>query len=51
MEKRKNSGGNVYTENNDSIHVYKYDSYVFYTNERQIWDYVNSFVEFNRFTK
>ncbi|MGL5947465.1 MAG: UDP-galactopyranose mutase [Aeromonas sp.] len=49
IEKRNHIGGNVYTENNDGIHVHKYGAHIFHTNEKYIWDYVNSFVEFNRF--
>jgi len=50
LEKRDHIGGNVYTENQDGIQVHKYGAHIFHTNEKYIWDYVNSFVEFNRFT-
>lgn len=50
IEKREYIGGNVYTENHDGIQVHKYGAHIFHTNEKEIWDYVNSFVEFNRFT-
>lgn len=50
IEKRNHIGGNIYTENNDGIHVHKYGAHIFHTNSREIWDYVNSFAEFNRFT-
>ncbi|KFF63527.1 UDP-galactopyranose mutase [Pectobacterium brasiliense] len=50
LEKRNHIGGNVYTENNDGIQVHKYGAHIFHTNDKDIWDYVNSFVEFNRFT-
>ncbi|HAS0881939.1 UDP-galactopyranose mutase [Enterobacter roggenkampii] len=50
IDKRNHIGGNVYTENTDGIHVHKYGAHIFHTNDKKIWDYVNSFVEFNRFT-
>ncbi|TBM13614.1 UDP-galactopyranose mutase [Hafnia alvei] len=50
VEKRSHIGGNVYTENCDGIHVHKYGAHIFHTNDKAIWEYVNSFSEFNRFT-
>lgn len=50
LEKRGHIGGNVYTEDQDGIQVHKYGAHIFHTNDKYIWDYVNSFVEFNRFT-
>lgn len=50
IEKREHIGGNVFTEDNGGIHVHKYGAHIFHTNDKTIWDYVNSFVEFNRFT-
>ncbi|MCD1124775.1 UDP-galactopyranose mutase [Jinshanibacter sp. LJY008] len=50
IEKRAHIAGNLYTEDNNGIHVHKYGAHIFHTNEKDIWDYVNSFVEFNRFT-
>ncbi|PKG93299.1 UDP-galactopyranose mutase [Paraglaciecola sp. MB-3u-78] len=50
LEKRNHIGGNIYTENNNGIQVHKYGAHIFHTNDKVIWDYVNSFVEFNRFT-
>ncbi len=50
IEKRKHIGGNIYTENKDGINVHKYGAHIFHTNDKYIWDYVNNFVEFNRFT-
>lgn len=50
IEKRDHIAGNVYTENNNDIQVHKYGAHIFHTNDKNIWDYVNSFVEFNRFT-
>lgn len=50
IEKRNHIAGNAYTENNDGIHVHKYGAHIFHTNDKRIWDYVNLFAEFNRFT-
>lgn len=50
IEKRDHIGGNVYTENKGGIQIHKYGAHIFHTNDKEIWDYVNSFVEFNRFT-
>ncbi|ELA9315175.1 UDP-galactopyranose mutase [Vibrio parahaemolyticus] len=50
LEKRNHIGGNVYTETIKNINVHKYGAHIFHTNDKVVWDYVNSFVEFNRFT-
>lgn len=50
LEKRKHIAGNIYTEVQHKIHVHKYGAHIFHTNDKVVWDYVNSFVEFNRFT-
>jgi UDP-galactopyranose mutase len=50
IDKRNHIGGNVYTENIEGINVHKYGAHIFHTNDKKIWDYVNQFVEFNRFT-
>lgn len=50
IEKREHVGGNVYCENIEGINVHKYGAHIFHTNDKYIWDYVNSFVEFNRYT-
>lgn len=50
IEKRAHIAGNIYTENHDGINVHKYGAHIFHTNDKYIWDYVNKFVEFNRFT-
>lgn len=50
IEKREHLGGNVYCENIEGINVHKYGAHIFHTNDKKIWDYVNQFVEFNRFT-
>ncbi|MFW0765463.1 UDP-galactopyranose mutase [Trabulsiella odontotermitis] len=50
IEKRSHLGGNVYCDNIEGINVHKYGAHIFHTNDKEIWDYVNSFVEFNRYT-
>lgn len=50
VDKRNHIGGNIYTENIDGIQVHKYGAHIFHTNDKDIWEYVNSLVEFNRFT-
>ncbi|PFO76230.1 UDP-galactopyranose mutase [Bacillus cereus] len=50
IDKRNHIGGNVYTENIEGINVHKYGAHIFHTNNKKIWDYVNGFVEFNRYT-
>lgn len=50
IDKRPHIGGNVYTENIEGINVHIYGAHIFHTNDKRIWDYVNQFAEFNRFT-
>ncbi|WP_345955879.1 UDP-galactopyranose mutase [Mucilaginibacter sp. PAMB04168] len=50
IDKRNHFGGNIYCENVEGINVHKYGAHIFHTNDKTIWDYVNSFVEFNRYT-
>lgn len=50
IDKRDHVAGNVYTESIEGINVHKYGAHIFHTSNKKIWDYVNSFVEFNRFT-
>ena len=50
IDKRSHLGGNVYTETIENIHVHKYGAHIFHTNEEDIWNYVNRFGTFNRFT-
>lgn len=50
IDKRSHIGGNVYTENINHINVHKYGAHIFHTSNKQVWDFVNSFVEFNRYT-
>lgn len=50
IDKRPQLGGNVYCENVEGINVHKYGAHIFHTNNKQVWDFVNSIVEFNRYT-
>lgn len=50
IDKRNHQGGNVYCEQVEGINVHKYGAHIFHTNDKEIWDYVNQFVEFNRYT-
>lgn len=50
LDKRGQIGGNVYTEEVEGVQVHRYGAHIFHTNDRQVWDYVNRFAEFNRFT-
>ena len=50
LEKRPHIAGNVYTEEIEGINVHKYGAHIFHTNNKEVWDYVNRFAEFNRFT-
>ena len=50
IDKRPHIGGNVYTEKIESINVHKYGAHIFHTNNKTVWEYVNRFAEFNRFT-
>lgn len=50
IDKRSHIAGNIYTEKIEGINVHKYGAHIFHTSNKEIWDYVNSFVEFNRYT-
>ena len=50
VEKRDHIAGNVYTETTEGIHVHKYGAHIFHTNNAEVWNYVNRFAVFNRFT-
>lgn len=50
IDKRNHVGGNIYCENIDGINVHKYGAHIFHTNNKEIWNYVNNYVEFNRYT-
>lgn len=50
LDKRKHIGGNCYTENIEGINVHKYGPHIFHTSNKEVWDYVNRFAEFNHYT-
>lgn len=50
IDKRPHIGGNVYTESVNGINVHKYGAHIFHTSNKRVWNFVNSFVEFNRYT-
>jgi len=49
IEKRSHIGGNIYTEHKEGIDVHKYGAHIFHTDDKKIWEYVNSYAEFNNF--
>jgi len=50
IEKRSHIAGNIYTENIEGINVHKYGAHIFHTDNKEVWDFVNQFAEFNRYT-
>lgn len=50
IDKRDHLGGNIYCENREGINVHKYGAHIFHTSSKRVWDFVNSIVEFNRYT-
>lgn len=50
IDKRNHIGGNIYTEEKEGINVHKYGAHIFHTSDKEVWDYMNSFTEFNRYT-
>lgn len=50
IDKREHVGGNLYCENVEGINVHKYGAHIFHTSNKKVWDFVNSIVEFNRYT-
>ena len=50
IDKREHVGGNLYCENVEGINVHKYGAHIFHTSNKRVWDFVNSIVEFNRYT-
>ena len=50
IDKRSNIAGNIYTEKINGINVHKYGAHIFHTSNKKIWDYINQFTEFNRYT-
>ena len=49
IDKRNHIGGNIYCENTNGINVHKYGAHIFHTSDKEIWDYVNQFAEFNNY--
>ncbi len=49
LEKRPQIGGNVYTEDVEGIHVHRYGAHIFHTSDKEIWEYINRFAEFNHY--
>lgn len=50
IDKRGHIGGNIYTEEVEGIQVHKYGAHIFHTSNKKVWDYINQFAEFNRYT-
>ena len=50
IDKRPQLGGNLYCENIEGINVHQYGAHIFHTSNKEVWDFVNSIVEFNRYT-
>lgn len=50
IDKRSHLGGNIYCENIEGINVHKYGAHIFHTSNKKVWEFVNSIVEFNRYT-
>ncbi|MDU1339598.1 MAG: UDP-galactopyranose mutase [Clostridium butyricum] len=49
IDKRKHIGGNIYTQEKSGINIHKYGAHIFHTSNKQVWDYINKFSEFNNF--
>ena len=50
IDRRPQLGGNIFCENVEGIHVHKYGAHIFHTSNKKVWDFVNQFAEFNRYT-
>ena len=50
IDKRNHVGGNIYTEKIEEINVHKYGAHIFHTSNKEVWQYINQFAEFNRYT-
>ena len=50
IDKRSQIAGNIYTEEEDGIQVHRYGAHIFHTSNKKVWDYVQQFAEFNRYT-
>ena len=49
IDKRDHIAGNIYTENVEGINVHKYGAHIFHTSNKEVWDYINQFAEFNNY--
>jgi len=49
IDKRKHIGGNCYTENKEGIQIHRYGAHIFHTNNKEVWNYINKFAEFNNY--
>ena len=50
IDKREHIAGNIYTEKIENINVHKYGAHIFHTSDKEVWNYINQFAEFNRYT-
>src|ERR1700712_5388698 len=50
IDKRQHTGGNIFCKNEHGINIHYYGAHIFHTNDKIIWDFVNQFAEFNRYT-
>lgn len=50
IDKRSHVGGNIYTKDVEGIHVHEYGAHIFHTSNKEVWDYIRQFAEFNRYT-
>ena len=50
IDKRNHIAGNIYTENIEGINIHKYSAHIFHTSNKEVWEYINKFAEFNRYT-
>ena len=50
IDKRNHIAGNIYTEKIEGVQVHKYGAHIFHTNNKEVWDYIQQFATFNRFT-
>ncbi len=49
IDKRNHLAGNIYTQSEDGINVHKYGAHIFHTSNKEVWEYINQFTEFNNF--
>ena len=50
IDRRDHVGGNIYTKEIEGIQVHQYGAHIFHTSDKEVWDYVQQFAEFNRYT-